>query len=320
MKYKYPPNLLQSEQWANFNKALKKDVFEQSGNNWKFIAIKESGHGKAGKIFKRLYAPYGPYAKNDTAFIDSLHNLENLAKKNKADYIRIDPTTPLSDANLLTNLGYKKTKRSSQPEQTLVIDLTDNFDDVLKNMSKTNQYLWRKSADNGLSFKDFYSPEQLGPFIDMVNITAQRNNAIFHNANYYKTLLSTLGTQKQACIIYAYLNNKPVAGAIFVDDINTKTRYYMYAGAYDEARKVSAASPLLIYAMQHAKQNGLTAFDMFGVSPIDEPNHKWAGFSKFKRSFGGLEVNYNGTYEKPLSKKYQILKTARKIAKKLPIK
>ena len=320
MAYKNTCNLLQSAVWADFNKALNKTVFEQSGDDWQFNAIAESGHGKAGKLFKRLYTPYGPYATNDTALKTALSNLEQLAKSQKADYIRIDPTSPLQNNKLLLDLGYIKAPRNSQPPQTLIINLSDNFDDVLKSMSKTNQYLWRKASVNNLSFKHFYKSDYLKPFIDMVNTTAQRNNAIFHNGNYYKTLLDALGPQKNSCVIYAYLNNKPVAGAIFVDDTKTKTRYYMYAGAFAEARKVSAASPLLVYAMQKAKQQGLYFFDMFGVSPIDQPNHKWAGFSKFKRSFGGTEVTYNGTYEKPLSKKYKLLQSARKIYGKLPIK
>ena len=54
MAYKNTCNLLQSDVWADFNKALNKTVFEQSGDNWQFNAIKESGHGKAGKLFKRL--------------------------------------------------------------------------------------------------------------------------------------------------------------------------------------------------------------------------------------------------------------------------
>ncbi|MDQ5953675.1 MAG: hypothetical protein QG647_411 [Patescibacteria group bacterium] len=319
MAYKNICNLLQSNVWADFNKALNKPVFEQSGNGWQFNAIAESGHGKVGKFFKRLYAPYGPYAINDIALTEALNKLEQIAKNNKADYIRIDPATPLQNSQLLLNMGYIKTTRNAQPSKTLIITLSDNFDDVLKNMSKTNQYLWRKAPANNLSFEQFYKSDELKPFIDMVSSTAKRNNAIFHNGNYYKTLLDTMGPQKNACVIYAYLNNKPVAGAIFVDDINTKTRYYMYAGAFDEARKVSAASPLLVYAMQQAKQQGLTSFDMFGVAPKDETNHKWAGFSKFKRSFGGTEVTYNGTYEKPLSKKYKLLQLARKIYRKLPI-
>lgn len=312
-------NLLQSDVWADFNKALNKTVFEKSGDDWHFNTIAESGHGKAGKLFKRLYAPYGPYAINDIALTKALNSLEQLATRQKADYIRIDPTLHLQNSQLLLNLGYKKTARNSQPPQTLIINLSDNFDDVLKNMTKTNQYLWRKAPVNNLSFKIFYRSDELNPFIDMVNNTAKQNNAIFHNGNYYKTLLDTLGPQKNACVIYANLNNTPIAGAIFVDEAKSKTRYYMYAGSFAEARKVSAASPLLVYAMYQAKNAGLTSFDMFGVSPIDQPNHKWAGFSKFKRSFGGTEVIYNGTYEKPLSKKYKLLQSARKIYHKFPV-
>jgi lipid II:glycine glycyltransferase (peptidoglycan interpeptide bridge formation enzyme) len=55
---------------------------------------------------------------------------------------------------------------------------------------------------------------------------------------------------------------------------------------------------------------------MFGVSPANQPNHRWAGFSKFKRSFGGYEVAYGGTWEKPIKQvRYSALKFARKISK-----
>ncbi|NKX50449.1 peptidoglycan bridge formation glycyltransferase FemA/FemB family protein, partial [Arthrobacter deserti] len=50
------------------------------------------------------------------------------------------------------------------------------------------------------------------------------------------------------------------------------------------------------------KKSGRQLFDMWGVSPEDEPDHKWAGFSRFKRSFGGFEVEYPGTWDLPVNR------------------
>jgi len=36
-----------------------------------------------------------------------------------------------------------------------------------------------------------------------------------------------------------------------------------------------------------AKPQGLTAFDYGGVAPDDQPDHPWAGATRFKKSPGG---------------------------------
>ena len=42
--------------------------------------------------------------------------------------------------------------------------------------------------------------------------------------------------------------------------------------------------------------------DLWGVAPADQPDHKWAGFTAFKKSFGGREVAYPGTWDLPVRK------------------
>jgi lipid II:glycine glycyltransferase (peptidoglycan interpeptide bridge formation enzyme) len=91
----------------------------------------------------------------------------------------------------------------------------------------------------------------------------------------------------------------------------------MYAGSNEKARKVSANASLLAFVIEDAHKKGLKLFDLMGVSPKDEPSHRWAGFSKFKRSFGGYEVPFNGTYEKPIRQfRYKIMTNLRKLSKK----
>ena len=50
-----------------------------------------------------------------------------------------------------------------------------------------------------------------------------------------------------------------------------------------------------------AKAKGLKYVDLFGIAPEDEPDHEWAGFTKFKKSFGGESVTYPGTWDVPVN-------------------
>ena len=50
-----------------------------------------------------------------------------------------------------------------------------------------------------------------------------------------------------------------------------------------------------------AKNKGLTQFDLFGIAPDgSSPEHPWAGFTRFKRSFGGQDVSFGGSWDIPV--------------------
>ncbi|MEI6237084.1 MAG: peptidoglycan bridge formation glycyltransferase FemA/FemB family protein [Candidatus Saccharibacteria bacterium] len=309
-------HLLQSEQWAEFQKTIGNQVLLRSGLGWQYLAIVERGDGRAGKYFKRLYTPYGPSYKDTQALKKALDDLENQAKKLGADYVRVEPLA-IDKKQILSSLsGYKKTAHSFQPVITQLIDLNRPFEDVLKDTTKTNRYLWKKAPQNGIKFSQSYKSAELDKFLEMMNATSARTKAAFKPDSYYKALIDSFGSKKAAGVAYASVDNDILVGAIYIDDVEAKIRYYLFAGSFDKARKYSANSPLLMYLIEGAKKRGFKYFDLFGVSPIDDANHRWAGLSKFKRSFGGFEVRYNGTYEKPLKKaKYKAMSLARKLAK-----
>jgi lipid II:glycine glycyltransferase (peptidoglycan interpeptide bridge formation enzyme) len=86
----------------------------------------------------------------------------------------------------------------------------------------------------------------------------------------------------------------------------------------DTHRKLSAGIPLLVNLMADAKEKGLKHVDLWGVAPEDQPDHKWAGFTSFKKSFGGREVAYPGTWDLPVNKlRYRAYQLARQLRDKL---
>jgi lipid II:glycine glycyltransferase (peptidoglycan interpeptide bridge formation enzyme) len=308
-------HFFQSDKWAQFQKALGKEVISRSGPGWQYTAVKEYGDGRIGRFFKRLYLPYGPSYMDLDSLRKALVDLDKLAAQQAVDYIRVEPVCTNPADQIADIPGYQKLAHAFQPTLTLITDLDKPFKEVLSNMSKSNRYRWNKAARYGLTFSLSNQASDLDEFVKMMSATSKRTNAMFRSKSYFKTLVQTLGPLGCAYIAYGYHKGQPVTGSLVVDDLKAKTRYYLFAGSFDEARKSDANPSLLIYLMEDAQKRGLTSFDFFGVSPLSEPNHRWAGLSLFKRSFGGSERSYAGTWEKPLKAwRYWLLTMARKLA------
>ncbi len=311
-------HLLQTKVWAEFQESLGKKPIYRSGDNWSYTAYLETGYGKIGSSFSRLYVPYGPACKDKASLDFALKDLSKVAKKFGVDYIRIEPVFISENTDSIKHIdGYKKLAHSFQPDLTIIVDLDRDFEDVVAVMSKTNRYLWRKAFQNGLRFEISYSTDKIDTFLDMMQHTALRTNTKLAKVDYYKNLMSSLSVSKNAGLAFVSHDGKQLVSTLFVDDFESKTRYYMYAGSYDEARKYSANAPLVVFLMKDAHDHGMKYFDLFGVSPKSEENHSWAGISKFKRLFGGHEVAYMGTWEKPIKlSRYKVMNFARKFSSK----
>ena len=65
---------------------------------------------------------------------------------------------------------------------------------------------------------------------------------------------------------------------------------YLFGGSLPRRREVMAPYLLHFEAMRAARERGHRWYDLYGVSPADQPGHPWAGISAFKRKFGGLEL------------------------------
>ncbi len=280
------------------------------------MAVLESGSSRLAKG-KRLYIPYGPTAKNIAGLKESIKNLSNIAKEQGASYIRLEPAGEFSGKEL-KSIGLIKAERPTQPPQTWQIDLGQSKESILADMSSTNRNLFNTSEKKGLKFEITYNEARLKTFLDMIHDMAARTGMKPHPDRYFELMAESLFADKSAGLAFGHYDDEPIVSALFFDDSQAKVRYYAHAGSFDSARKLQANSPLLTYLIMNAKENGMKTFDFYGVSPADEPDHPWAGFSRFKRSFGGYEKQFHGTWELPLSKlNYKILAGSRKLAGKI---
>lgn len=306
---------VQSPAWAAFQRGLGKTVHERAGEGWRFLAIEESN--AAGKV---LYLPYGPVAADLASLDAALAQLRPLAKSIGAVFIRVEPAAlalPPEEARLaLRERGMVPAPANQQPELTRVLDLGPDLAPVLAQMKSTNRNLYRNIGKKGVSFRASQEPAEISVLLEFLHRTALRNGFTPHQDDYLKKVAATLMPLGAVTLYLAELEGKPIAAALVYDSADT--RVYAHAALDDDYRKLSAGIPLVVTLIAEAQAKGLSYVDLSGVAPEGQAEHKWAGFTSFKNSFGGRLVEFPGTWDLPVNRiRYQAYQLARKARSKL---
>ncbi|MDQ1596296.1 MAG: hypothetical protein QOH40_2852 [Arthrobacter pascens] len=302
---------LQTPAWADFQQTLGRRVHTRSGQGWSFLAIEEKN--PAGKV---LYAPYGPVADSVAAFDAALADLVAVAKSCGAVFVRIEPVTaglePGTAAAALKDRGMQPAPVNQQPELSWIVDLDRDFKDVLADMKPVNRNLYRNIHKKGVTFRSTQDPDDIRILLNFLHMTARRNGFKPQSDEYLTQVASSLMPAGAATLFVAELHGGPIAAALAYDSADTRT--YAHAALDDTHRKLSAGIPLLVTLMADAQEKGLKHVDLWGVAPADQPDHKWAGFTAFKKSFGGREIAYPGTWDLPVNKpRYAAYQAARRL-------
>ncbi|WP_457966332.1 peptidoglycan bridge formation glycyltransferase FemA/FemB family protein [Arthrobacter sp. D1-29] len=304
-------HFLQSQSWADVQASLGRRVHQQSGPGWRFLAVEEKN--PAGKV---LYAPYGPVASSPSAFDAALAALVDVARSCGAVFVRIEPVSaglePSAAEAELRRRGLQPAPVNQQPELSRVIDLEGDFKDVLAGMKPVNRNLYRNIHKKGVTFRSSQDPDDIRILLDFLHMTARRNGFKPQSDEYLTQVAASLMPAGAATLFVAELEGSPIAAALVYDSADTRT--YAHAALDDTHRKLSAGIPLLVTLIADAKDRGLKYVDLWGVAPADQPDHKWAGFTAFKKSFGGREVSYPGTWDLPVKKlRYRAYQAARQL-------
>ena len=140
--------------------------------------------------------------------------------------------------------------------------------------------------------------------LEKTNITSSigAKNALVETPT--KDIKSTKPTPKDGEII---------AASLFFD--YQGTRFYMQSAANLDFKHLPATVALLSHAIFTAKEDRLNTLDFWGIAPENaDTSHPWYGFTEFKKSFGGYEKIYAGTFDYLIDpKKYHLYSLLRKI-------
>jgi len=258
------------------------------------------------------YAPRGllvDFTKRDQLH-DLLEAIEKEADRDHAISLKIDPEVSAFDAIVtgnLRNAGFIRAAKQIQPRATFIINLDRPLDELLAGFEEKTRYNIRLAEKKNLVLKTGV----LEDFWKLMEETTARDKFHAHPKKYYEKMLEKLaGDEKNKMRVklkVAYFENQPTATAIVGYFGDTAT--YLHGASSHEYRNLMAPYFLHWEIIKEAKNLGYKFYDFRGIDGA-----KWPGVTRFKKGFGGFEINYPGTFDLPINKLwYTIYNLARKI-------
>ena len=288
------------------------------GANWLAVCLLVERRLSFGKSY--WYAPWGPVIK-DGLNDDQTKMVYQTLCANFATgcgggkmFLRIEPHLQTSETRktLLSETKYHPLEKSVQPKDTLLLDLTQNEDDLLRNMHSKTRYNIRIAIRHGVTVSEETNKEGLKVFYAMAREIESRGGFHYHAEKYYKKMLEVLSKEQGISLLVARHNGESMAAGIFIKF--GKTFSYAHGASYKKKAHVMAPHLLHWEAITQAKKLGFQSYDFFGIAPNENPKHPWAGISRFKRGFGGFEEHYLGAWDTVFNEMgYRLLNSARTV-------
>jgi len=196
--------------------------------------------------------------------------------------------------NQLYAHGFKLSKSPYLPTKTLQIDLTQTQREIFRHFKKDARNAVKRGGT--LNVKSYSTPDEIRKWRD-----AWKNSVNFKR--YVPPIEQLLNLRKSFPGNYSlFLASHNISGRIIGGVLFTRSLhdfgYYWYGFTNNEGRTSLSQYSLLYQGILWAKKQGCKIFDFEGVYDPRFPNKSWLGFSHFKRSFGGYEVEYPGCYTK----------------------
>lgn len=297
---KYPEaNFLQSPEYGKMNELLGDKVVTSDfgGVGHALMIVRNAKRGRY------LEIPCGPLTdwsskKSVNAVFDEI---KKVGKAEKCVFVRIRPQLENSEKNLklLSDLGLKKSPMHLAAEHTVMLDLKKSEDELLADMRRQTRYEVRRAERFGITVEKSDSEEIFKEFHKIQVATAKRQGFVPPNL---KTLLAEKEAFKGNIVIYVAKteDKKPIAYGMVIK--GGKEGDYYEAASTDLNRKLPGAYALLWQAMRDLKAEGYERFNLWGIAPPNQPNHRYAGVTTFKTGFGGEVIEYVPAHDLVLSK------------------
>jgi peptidoglycan pentaglycine glycine transferase (the first glycine) len=277
-----------------------------------------------------LYSPKGPLLDwaNEALRNRVLDDLQSLAKKQSAIFLKIDPDVVLGkgvpsgvddvvDATgqtILSDLkrrGWGYSSDQIQFKNTVLVDLRLTEEELLARMKQKTRYNIRLAEKKGVVLR-IGTAKDFEVLYQMYAETSIRDGFVIRDEGYYKTVWTTYLGNTQSSIsnpqspipnpqlpfaepLIAEVANEPVA-AIFVFYFAGRA-YYIYGMSRDRHREKMPAYLLQWEAIKRAKAKGCTVYDLWGAPEVfDEGDSMW-GVYRFKEGLGGKVVRTLGAWD-----------------------
>lgn len=281
-------NFLQSPAWAKANELMgHKVVIEAGERSWCLMIVKNAKRGRY------LEVPGGPLVDwQDIAELERMFaQIRTVAAQEGCVFIRLRPQLRMSEENLhlLASFGAKAAPMHLHAEHTIILDLTKSEEELLANMRRQTRYEVRRAGKLGITVDWANDAARFEEFHQVQLETASRQHFVPPDL---KTLLAereAFGDQARIYIARA-AEGEPVAyGLVLRDGVEAE---YFEAASTELNRKIPGSYALLWQVICDLRQCGVERFNLWGIAPAGQKNHRYAGVTTFKTGFGGEIVEF----------------------------
>jgi len=319
-------SFLQSWEWGEFQEKFGRRVFRLADfeQNWTAQCVEM----KMPIINRRYwYAPKGPIFANckspiaNREFNEFIDKISEVAQKEGVMFFRIGPEWEIANRealiaykNQLETLGFRQLHYDIEPSQTLILNLTRSEDELLAQMHEKWRYNIRLAQKKGVQIKiikntDADFEKYFKEFYKLVNQgTSVRKEIKHHKKEYYCGQLEIPDGDLKISLFIAEYENQVIAANIVA--IFGKRATYLHGATSDEHREVMAPHLMQWEQIRYVKNQGCNEYDFWGIvneHTLDKRGKSWEGFTRFKKGFGGREINYVGYWDWALDKRWYYL-------------
>lgn len=297
---KFPEaNFPQSPEYAKTNELLGNKVITEKfdGNGHAEMYIKNAKRGRY------LEIPCGPLIdwSNPELAKNVIEKIRQIASAEKCVFARIRPqikNTPENNA-MMSDLGLKKSPMHLAAEHTVIIDLTQTEEELLKNMRRQTRYEVRRAEKLGIKVSSSNSDEIFKEFHQIQVETAKRQSFIPPSLDVLMAEKEAFGENIRVYFAETDEGEKIAYGLIIK---NGNEGDYFEAASTLLNRKLPGAYALLWQVARDLKKEGYQRFNLWGIAPAGQPNHRYAGVTTFKTGFGGEVVEFIPAHDIVISK------------------
>jgi len=256
--------------------------------------------------FSIAYIPKGPVVDWENPaqcqkLLDAIH-IE--AQKRRAVFLKIEPDIECANVQtmeFLNTMGFASAD-TIQPQTSLVLDIRGHEDSILAAMKQKTRYNIRLATKKGVTVRRG-DVGDVRIFHNLSLTTADRDRFGVHSLEYYQTCFDLFAPNRCALFI-AEFENDPIAGLMAF--CQGEDAYYFYGASANQYRNLMPSYLIQWVAIQWAKQQGCTRYDLWGIPDADPEtleaefenrNDGLWGVYRFKRGFGGEYVQTIGAFD-----------------------
>lgn len=310
-------NFLQSIEWGDAHKLLGDEVIRMGIKVDGKLASVWLGIIKDARRGRYLEIPGGPVLdwSNEALAREVIAQLKLVAKKHKCVFVRFRPQLLASDTSIskLNVPGVVEASMHLHAEHTNMLNVLPTEEELLAGMRRQTRYEVRRAEKRGVVIESSApSVKDIELFYQIQQETAKRHGFVQSKIELFQGMRQSFGDNLQ---LYTAKKDDKLLNLALVIHHRQESDYFE-AASTPEARKEPGAYGIVWQAIKDAKVKGSSRLNLWGIAYSDNPNHRYAGVTTFKRGFGGEDVEYIPAHDIVVDKiRYRLnwlVETARK--------